>query len=192
MSLLHWILGPLKWNGTPKNVKESVVNEEIYWRKYSRKYPLVDQFNKMSFCLWVNGVIFQNFYLCLSQRREILPRKYLFVNFFFRKIQTILHNLYCESFYETRKWNTELICCVLLKLTIRISISTEAVTGGCFVKMVLLQILQKSQENTCARVSFSDKVACWGRNFNKKVTLEQLFSWKFCGIFKTPGECFCK
>ena len=47
------------------------------------KYSLVDQFNQISFCLWVNGVIFRNFYVCLSQRWEILPRKYLFINFFF-------------------------------------------------------------------------------------------------------------
>ena len=54
----------------------------------------------------------------------------------------------------------------------------------CFVKMVVLEISQNSQENTCARVSFLIKLHAETRNFNKKVTLEQVFSWKFCEIFK--------
>ena len=36
--------------------------------------------------------------------------------------------------------------------------STEAATGGVLLKKVLLKILQNSQENTCARVSFLIKL----------------------------------
>ena len=36
--------------------------------------------------------------------------------------------------------------------------SPEAVAQGCSVKKVFLEILQNSQENTCARVSFSIKL----------------------------------
>ena len=48
----------------------------------------------------------------------------------------------------------------------------EAVARSCSVKKVFLEILQNSQENTCARVC----------NFIKKETLTQLFSCKFCEI----------
>ena len=53
---------------------------------------------------------------------------------------------------------------------------SEAVVQSCSVKKVFLKFLQKSQENTCARVSFLI-------NFIKKETLAQLFSCKFCEIF---------
>ena len=39
------------------------------------------------------------------------------------------------------------------------NVKTEAVAPRCSVKKVLLEILQNSQENTCARVSFLNKVA---------------------------------
>ena len=44
----------------------------------------------------------------------------------------------------------------------------EAVIQGCFVKKVFLEILQKSQENNCARVSFFNEAAglrLWHRCF---------------------------
>ena len=50
-----------------------------------------------------------------------------------------------------------------------------------FFKKVFLKISQNSQENNCARVSFSIKLAC---NFIKKETLAQVFSCEFCKIFK--------
>ena len=51
-----------------------------------------------------------------------------------------------------------------------------------FIKIDVLKILQNSQENTCARVSFLIKLqAC---NFIKKETLAQVFSCEFCEIFK--------
>ena len=52
-------------------------------------------------------------------------------------------------------------------------------------KKVFLEISQKSQENTCARVSFFNKVAgLYKKNFIKKVTLAQVFSCEFCEISK--------
>ena len=51
-------------------------------------------------------------------------------------------------------------------------------------KEVFLKLLQDSQENTCARVSFFDKVAGLACNFIKKETLAQVFSCDFCEISK--------
>ena len=50
--------------------------------------------------------------------------------------------------------------------------------------MVLLKILQNSQENTCARVSFLIKLQAWACNFIKKETLAQAFSCEFSEISK--------
>ena len=44
----------------------------------------------------------------------------------------------------------------------------EAVAQRCSVKKVFLEISQNSQENTCARVSFFNKVAGLACNFIKK------------------------
>ena len=41
----------------------------------------------------------------------------------------------------------------------RLLISSEAVAQRCSVKKVFLEISQNSQENTCARASFFNKVA---------------------------------
>ena len=57
---------------------------------------------------------------------------------------------------------------------------SEVVAQRCSVKKVLLEILQNSQENTCARVSFLIKLQA----FIKKETLSQVFSREFCGISK--------
>ena len=46
---------------------------------------------------------------------------------------------------------------------------SEAATRGVLYKEVFLEILQNSQENTCARVSF---------------LMAQLFSCEFCKIYK--------
>ena len=48
---------------------------------------------------------------------------------------------------------------------------TEAATAGVFLKKVSLDILQNSQENTCARVSFLLK---------KKLTLLKKRLWRRC------------
>ena len=55
----------------------------------------------------------------------------------------------------------------------------QAVARRCSVKMVFLEILQNSQENTCARVSEG-----WAFNFIKGETLTQVFSCEFCKISK--------
>ena len=51
-------------------------------------------------------------------------------------------------------------------------LSSEGVVQRCSIENVLLEISQNSQENTTAEVYF------------KKETLVQMFSRKFCGIFK--------
>ena len=38
----------------------------------------------------------------------------------------------------------------------------EAVVGMCSIKNFFSEILQKSQKNTCARVSFLKKLQVWG------------------------------
>ena len=42
---------------------------------------------------------------------------------------------------------------------------SEAVAQTCYVKKVFLEILQNSQENTCARVSVLIKLRLWHRCF---------------------------
>ena len=54
----------------------------------------------------------------------------------------------------------------------------------CSIKKVFLQILQNSQENTCARVSFLIKLLVWVLQLIKKETLAQVFLCEFCQIFK--------
>ena len=64
----------------------------------------------------------------------------------------------------------------------------EAAARRCSVKKVFLEILQNSQENTCARVSFLIKLQASGRpqayNFIENKTMTQVFSWEFCKICK--------
>ena len=49
---------------------------------------------------------------------------------------------------------------------------------------MFLEILQNSQVNTCARVSFLIKLQASFSNFIKKETLAQVFSCEFCEIYK--------
>ena len=61
----------------------------------------------------------------------------------------------------------------------------EAVAQRCSVKKVFLKILINSQESTCARVFFFDKVASLRPvTLLKKETLAQVFSCEFIKIFK--------
>ena len=53
-----------------------------------------------------------------------------------------------------------------------------------FHKKGVLEISQNSQENTCAGVSFLTKWQASACIFIKKETLAQVFSCKFCEIFK--------
>ena len=55
------------------------------------------------------------------------------------------------------------------------------------MKKLHLKILQNSQKNTCARVSFFHKVAGGACIFIKNETLAQVFSCKFCEIFKNTS-----
>ena len=50
---------------------------------------------------------------------------------------------------------------------------------------MFLEISQKLQENTCARVSFFVKMQAWGLQFYKKETLVPVFSCEFYEISKT-------
>ena len=49
---------------------------------------------------------------------------------------------------------------------------------------MFLEILQNSQENTCARVSFLKKLMAGACNLIEKETLAQVFSCEFCKIPK--------
>ena len=64
------------------------------------------------------------------------------------------------------------------------NVNLRKVARRCSVKKVLLEILQNSQENTCARVSFLVKLQAEACNFIKKETLVQMCSSKFCKISK--------
>ena len=55
----------------------------------------------------------------------------------------------------------------------------------CSIKKVFLKISQNSQENTCARVSFSIKLQATACIFIKKETLTEVFSCKFWEILRT-------
>ena len=69
----------------------------------------------------------------------------------------------------------------------------------CSIKNLFLKTSQYSQENTCARASFLLKLYASTCNFIKKETLAQVFSSKFCRIFKNilfieyshTGDCLC-
>ena len=63
------------------------------------------------------------------------------------------------------------------------TVATEAGIQKCSVKKVFLEILQNSQENTCARVSFLIKLQA-SSNFIKKETLAKVFSCEFYEISK--------
>ena len=61
---------------------------------------------------------------------------------------------------------------------------SEAAVQRCSIKKEFLKILQNSQENTCVRVSFLQKLQDSTCNFIKKETLAEVFSCEFCEIFK--------
>ena len=63
-------------------------------------------------------------------------------------------------------------------------ISTEAVARRCSVREVFLEILENSQEKTCARVPFLIKLQAQACNFIRKETLAQAFSCEFSEISK--------
>ena len=65
----------------------------------------------------------------------------------------------------------------------KICINQEAVIQMLSVKKVFLKISQNAQ-NTCVRISFIIKLQASACNFIKKEVLAQVFSCKFCEIFK--------
>ena len=64
----------------------------------------------------------------------------------------------------------------------------EAFVQRCSLKKVFLEISQNSRKNTCAKVSFLITLHPRPATFFKKETLAQVFSSKFCEIFK---NIFC-
>ena len=78
-----------------------------------------------------------------------------------------LHTLYCFSTIRT--------CCISCESK-KLILSAEAAIGGVLWEKVVLEILQNSQENTCARVSFLIKLQTSACNVIKKETLAQVFS----------------
>ena len=78
------------------------------------------------------------------------------------------------------------VCNIFLLSLIILKFSwTEAVAQRCTIKKVFLEILQNSNENTCASVSFLIKLQASGRSlFIKKEALAQVFSCEIWEIFK--------
>ena len=82
--------------------------------------------------------------------------------------------------------------CIQSELRKRSFFCTQYNTGLCrsshqrsCKKTLFLKILQNSQENTCARVSFLLKLQATVRTFMKKETLAQVFCCEFYEIFET-------
>ena len=92
-----------------------------------------------------------------------------FFKFYFQSLFSF--QIYSISFYDCSLKQEDIQC-------------IEAVVRKCSVRKVFLQILQISQENTCARVSFLIKLQAKACNFIKKETLAQVFSCEFCEISK--------
>ena len=63
------------------------------------------------------------------------------------------------------------------------SSASEAVAWRCSVKKVFLEILQNSQENTCARVSFLIKLQVSGCNFISLQLYWKKRLWLWPGVF---------
>ena len=63
------------------------------------------------------------------------------------------------------------------------TLTTEAVVRRCSVKKIFLIMSQNTNENTCIKVSFLNKVA-GGLQLYQKKTLAQVFSCEFCEVFK--------
>ena len=62
----------------------------------------------------------------------------------------------------------------------------EAVVQRCSVKKLLLEISQKSQKNTCARVSFLIKLQAWLATLFKKRLWHRCFPVNFVKFLRTP------
>ena len=80
--------------------------------------------------------------------------------------------------------NTDLHSNSNISKTVRVNVTfAEAATGAVLKEKLFLEILKNSQENTCARISFFNKVAgLSSATLFKKETLVQVFSCEFCEI----------
>ena len=70
----------------------------------------------------------------------------------------LVWDIYFTFFYQ---WSFALFTRVLLRITVHyyyVTYTSEAVVRRCSVKKVFIEISQKSQENTCSRVSFLIKL----------------------------------
>ena len=71
--------------------------------------------------------------------------------------------------------------------TVAVCLVSEAVVRRCCIKKVFLKISQISQENTCARASFSKKIAgLRPANLFKKRLWHCCFLMEFLKLFRTP------
>ena len=101
-----------------------------------------------------------------------------------RRTQLLKESLHCEIlawlFQRIRSFG---------KRGLQLFQITEAAETMCLVKKMFLNILQNSQENTCARVSFLKRFQASACNFIKKETLVQVFSSEFWKITKNTFFC---
>ena len=67
--------------------------------------------------------------------------------------------------------------------------NSEAVVRRCSIKKVFLEILQNSQENTCARDSLLIKLQAWRATVNF-VNFAKFLRMPF--LQNSSGGCFCK
>ena len=101
----------------------------------------------------------------------------------------IFSSFHCSAQKKTWTWSRNPQISWLLRSQSTIKPLSEAFVRRCSVKNMFLEISQKSQENTCARDSFFNKVAgqrpvaC---NFIKKESLAQVFSCEFVKFLRTP------
>ena len=65
-------------------------------------------------------------------------------------------------------------------------LETEVATRGILCSMVFLKISQNSRENTCARISFFNKVAGWSSTLLKKRLWHSCFPVNFAKFLRTP------
>ena len=83
---------------------------------------------------------------------------------------------------------------------------SEAATGGFLLEKVFLEISQNSQENTCNKVSFLNKVAGWGDcfwsfsclllkiclfHFSRKMNEKREIPWRSPNIYFFAGVSIC-
>ena len=104
-----------------------------------------------------------------------------FLEVFGNEIEEWYYLVFCGSYKIC--FQNLIINMFYLRIERKIKYLSEAVTRRCFVEKLLLEILQNSQENTCARVSFLIKLQASTCNFIKKETLAQVFCILNCLLY---------